>query len=276
MDELVSVIIPTYNRANFLGESIESIWQQTHRPIEVLIIDDGSTDNTKQKIFNLKNKLEDENFKIIYKYQNNHGANNARNSGLKLASGAWVQFLDSDDLLEKNKFKIQIKSLIETNSDMAICNFKKLTNSKKILFVNNSGDLLKKLSCGYSIHISTPLFKKKLLKYVEWNEKLYREQDKEFIYKAILQSKKYVYVNYFLSTYRMHDKSQISENYSKTPLQTFENIKSDLALIFSSKIKLRKYATLYVSIHILYLMTKKIKRGIKHFIFRKYSFKYND
>lgn len=271
--DLVSVIIPTYNRSEFLVESITSIWKQTYRPIEVLVIDDGSTDDTKTKVNNLKDKFEEENFKIFYKYQENKGSNVARNFGMKIANGNWVQFLDSDDLLEKNKFKIQLKALSEANSDIAICNFKILMSCGKFLFVQNSGDMIRRLSFGHSIMIATPLFKKKLLKNIHWNEKLYREQDKEFIYKAFLQSRKYVYVNSYLSTYRKHDEPNISNNYSKTPLQTFENIKSDLSLIFSTDIKLNGYKKLLILIHILYLINKLLKRNLKYFLFRKYSLK---
>lgn len=269
---LVSVIVPTYNRSEFLVESINSIFEQTHRPIEVLIIDDGSIDDTEFQIIKLKDKFEKEDFKIIYKYQKNKGSNFARNVGLKLASGEWVQFLDSDDLLEKNKLKMQIKALIKKNSDMAICDNKKIQKDMISLF-KNDGNLLWRLSCGYSVHISAILFKKELLRNISWNIKLYREQDKEFVYKAILQSKKYVYIEKALSFYRMHNNSQISDNYSKTPLQTFENIKSDLSLIFSKDYRLDRYKVFFIFIHILYLLSKLFKRNLKYFLFRKYSLK---
>ena len=158
--DLISVIIPTYNRSEFLAESIISVWEQIYRPIEVLVIDDGSTDDTKNKVNNLIDKFERENFKIIYKYQENKGSNVARNLGMNLANGKWVQFLDSDDLLEKNKFKIQLKALFETNSDIAICNFRILMSCGKSLFIENNGDMLRRLSFGHSIMIATPLFKK--------------------------------------------------------------------------------------------------------------------
>ena len=112
-----------------------------------------------------------------------------------------------------------------------------------------------------------------MLEDIHWNEKLYREQDKEFIYKAFLHSRKYVYVNSCLSTYRKHDKPNISNNYSTTPLQTFENIKSDLSIIFSNSIKLNGYKTFLILIHILYLINKLLKRNLKYFLFRKYSLK---
>lgn len=271
--DLISVIIPTYNRSEFLVECIKSIFEQTYRPLEVLVVDDGSIDDSEIQVETLKDKFQNEDFKIIYKYQEHKGSNFARNLGLKIANGKWVQFLDSDDFLEKNKFKMQIKSLLATNSDIAVCNFKILNSYRKTLLVDNSGDLIRRLSLGHSIHISTPLFKKKLLNNINWNERLYREQDKEFIYKAFLLSRKYVYLDSFLSTYRKHDKPQISKNYSKTHLQTLENIKSDLSLIFSADIKLNSYKIFFILIHIFYLTNKSIKRNLKYILFRRYTLK---
>ena len=138
------------------------------------------------------------------------------------------------------------------------------------LFKNN-GNLPWRLSCGYSVHISAILFKKEFLKNINWNIRLYREQDKEFVYKSILQSSKYIYVEKPLSFYRIHDEIQISKIYSKTPLQTFENIKSDLSLIFNPNIRLRRYSFFLILIHIMYLLIKNLKRNLKSMLFNKYS-----
>ena len=273
-NQLISVIIPTFNRSEFLEETVLSIVKQTFRPIELIVIDDGSVDDTKNKISQLKKHYEDNKFHIIYQYQNNKGANFARNAGFDLAKGNWIQFLDSDDTLEKNKFDLQVKSLLKTNSEVAVSDYKKISKYKTVLNKNN-GNLIWRLSCGHSVHISTVLFKKEFLKDIKWNINLYREQDKEFVYKAILQSRKYVYVNQYLSNYRIHDKSQISKIYSKTPLQTIENIKSDLLLLFSKK-KLRRFSIFYIIIHICYLVYKNLKRTFKYIIFGKYAFKFRD
>ena len=269
--KLISVIIPTFNRSEFLEETILSIFDQTYRPIEVIVIDDGSNDDTNIKINELKKRFNNNKFQIIYQYQSNKGSNYARNAGFDLAKGYWVQFLDSDDTLEKNKFDLQVRDLLKTNSDMAICSYKRIHKNKEVLIKNN-GNLIWRLSCGYSVHISTILFKKEFLNNIKWNIRLYREQDKEFVFKAILQSKRYVKVDGYLSNYRIHDKDQISKIYSKTPLQTFENIKSDLTLFFSYK-RLRKLSKIFILIHIFYLIQKYLKRFLKILIFRKYSFK---
>ncbi|RLJ09520.1 MAG: glycosyltransferase family 2 protein [Candidatus Aenigmatarchaeota archaeon] len=92
-----SVIIPTYNRAEFLKIAVESVLEQDFDDFELLVIDDGSTDNTKQIIENINNP------KIRYFYQQNQGPSSARNLGIKQAKGEWLCFLDSDDRFRKNK-----------------------------------------------------------------------------------------------------------------------------------------------------------------------------
>jgi glycosyltransferase involved in cell wall biosynthesis len=88
--DLVSVVIPTYNRAYILGQAIESVLQQTYRPVEVVVIDDGSTDDTRRLVESFGTP-------VRYFYQPNAGVTSARNHGLRVARGEFVALLDSDD-----------------------------------------------------------------------------------------------------------------------------------------------------------------------------------
>ncbi|HKK53946.1 MAG TPA: glycosyltransferase family A protein [Patescibacteria group bacterium] len=98
----ISVIIPTYNRANFLPRAIKSVLNQTFKDFELIIVDDGSTDNTKEVINNyLKN---DDRIKYIYQ-QNSGGPPKPKNTGIKIAKGEYIAFLDSDDEWFKDKLK---------------------------------------------------------------------------------------------------------------------------------------------------------------------------
>ena len=105
MNPSVSVIIPTYNRADIILETIESVFNQTYQNFEIVIVDDGSSDNTKEVIENLKNP------RIKYIYQKNSGPSAARNNGIKNAKGELIAFLDSDDLWLKDKLEKQINIL---------------------------------------------------------------------------------------------------------------------------------------------------------------------
>ncbi len=98
----VSVIIPTYNREKYITETINSVLKQTYSDYEIIVVDDGSTDNTEQLI---KEQFGD---KIIYLFKTNGGPASARNLGIRVAKGEYIAFLDSDDLWMPEKLEIQI------------------------------------------------------------------------------------------------------------------------------------------------------------------------
>ena len=100
----ISVIIPTFNRANFLKKAIESVLSQTYQGFELIVVDDGSTDNTYEIVSEFKNN-------IVYIKQKNIGAASARNTGIKRAKNKFLAFLDSDDCWDKEKLAIQIDEM---------------------------------------------------------------------------------------------------------------------------------------------------------------------
>lgn len=102
---MVTVIVPCYNYGHFLGETLHSVSNQTHRDLECIIVDDGSTDNTKDvaEAFIKKDN------RFHYIYQQNQGLSAARNTGIKVAKGDWIQFLDADDLIHHRKLELQLR-----------------------------------------------------------------------------------------------------------------------------------------------------------------------
>jgi glycosyltransferase involved in cell wall biosynthesis len=109
----VSVIIPTYNRARLVAEAIQSVLDQTYQDFEIIVIDDGSTDNTKEVVGSFKDP------RIKYFYQENRGVCIARNNGIKVSNGDYIIFLDSDDLLFKNAIAIEAK-ILDSYPDVAL------------------------------------------------------------------------------------------------------------------------------------------------------------
>lgn len=101
----VSVIIPTYNRAHLIGDSIHSVLTQTYTNLEIIVVDDGSTDNTEEVIAVILDP------RLRYIRQPNRGRSNARNHALSLATGKYITFLDSDDLYFPNKIELQVNYL---------------------------------------------------------------------------------------------------------------------------------------------------------------------
>lgn len=114
----VSVIIPTYNRANLLLETLQSVANQQYRPIEVLIVDDGSTDATPAIVGQFTKKHQHADFSVHFLSQTNQGASVARSLGLEHSTGEYIQFLDSDDLLHPEKISRQIDRIVSRDLDL--------------------------------------------------------------------------------------------------------------------------------------------------------------
>jgi len=103
---LVSVIIPSYNRAHMVPEAMDSVWAQTYRPIELIVVDDGSTDDTREVVARWRERCAaDDGFRVGYVYQPNSGLPASRNVGAIASRGAYLQFLDSDDYLHPDRFR---------------------------------------------------------------------------------------------------------------------------------------------------------------------------
>ena len=110
----VSVVIPTYNRADFICDAIDSVLNQTHSNIEIIVVDDGSTDNTSAVLEKYQDRI-----KIIR--QENQGCSAARNSGIRFCSGNYVAFLDSDDKWLPQKTEEQLALLNQTGANVPCC-----------------------------------------------------------------------------------------------------------------------------------------------------------
>jgi len=110
----VSVIIPTYNRADFLTEAVNSVLSQTWRDLEIIVVDDGSTDGTQEVVRRYGEQ-------VNYFCKENEGPSSARNMGIKKARGPYVAFLDSDDVWEPEKLRIQMDFMGEHPEIRLVC-----------------------------------------------------------------------------------------------------------------------------------------------------------
>lgn len=102
---LLSVILPVYNQGSYLKEAIESVLNQSYSPIELIVIDDGSTDESATSIKSHKD--------VRYAYQENAGPAAARNLGISMAKGEYIGFHDADDVCDLNRFKLQMQELLD-------------------------------------------------------------------------------------------------------------------------------------------------------------------
>lgn len=115
--ELVSVIIPTFNREKLIERSINSVLNQTYKNFELIVVDDCSTDNTE----NVVKKYNDERIHYI-KLEKNSGACKARNVGIENAKGEYIAFQDSDDVWHKDKLEVQLEQMKKNNAEVSFCN----------------------------------------------------------------------------------------------------------------------------------------------------------
>lgn len=210
----VSVIIPTYNRVDLLARTIESVFWQTHQNLEVIIVDDGSNDGTELLIERLKENF---NEKIQYFHQNRLGACEARNKGMEIATGDYIQFLDSDDYLTKEKIKTQVDAMEKDGTPCAICDFEYIDDKGNILkSIVNNGNIYSYVASLRSTSIMAPLIRATSIRSeLKWNKYLKRNQDIDFIFKYFMTINSWSYTPGFFCKYVMHDGPRISGDYHK-------------------------------------------------------------
>lgn len=134
IDGLVSIIMPSWNTAKWIAESIESVINQTYQKWELIIVDDCSTDNTDNVVASFDDK------RIVYlKNESNSGAALTRNKALREAKGEWIAFLDSDDLWKPEKLEKMVAFMTENNYSFAYHKYEKIDENSKLLGIYVSG-----------------------------------------------------------------------------------------------------------------------------------------
>ncbi len=171
MEDIISIIVPIYNTRRYIDKCVESIVNQTYKNIEIILVDDGSTDGSDKKCDEWKEK--DKRIKVIHK--ENEGASSARNVGIENAKGKYIAFIDSDDYIDLDIIEALYKRLIETNSEISSGGFIVETYAgKKSKFaeenyVANSEEALRRLFLHEDISLSLcdELYKKELFETIK-------------------------------------------------------------------------------------------------------------
>jgi glycosyltransferase involved in cell wall biosynthesis len=207
MNPKISVVIPTYNRAGKVRKGIESVLTQSLSDLEVIVVDDGSSDGTKQLL------TQEYGDRIRYFFQKNQGASVARNRGIEEARGEWIAFLDSDDLWETDKLEWQLKALEKFSPQCGACytdvrffnheetrTFFQLAEGnyrhKEMLGVNPEAMrlLVRPGGAGMVVCLSSLMARTDLMRKTRFDPKLAYSQDSDFMFRlAMLTS--FCYVN---------------------------------------------------------------------------------
>lgn len=202
MDDLISIIMPVYNGEKSIHISLKSLAKQTYKFFEVIIIDDGSDDNTAKEVENYAGK--DTRYK--YFYQENRGVSGARNSGLEIADGQYICFLDAGDYYDHQYLEKMLASIKKTNSDVCYCGYNIVTPERimKRRSGFRKGDILLDYILEKSIvHTTGWLLKKDLLDSykIRFLERVSWGEDFEFFCEVLARSKEVTNVEEYLTYY---------------------------------------------------------------------------
>lgn len=213
---LVSIIIPTYNRANLLARAIESCLKQTYQKIEIIIIDDESTDNTQKVVANFCKRWGET--KIRYVRQKNQGVSAARNTGMQLALGEFIQFLDSDDYMLAAKIQEQINYLLKNDSEVSVCNVEKIVpHTSKMTRHWSNKDVSKRLVKFDFVQIGSLLIRRcSVPPCLTFRYGCSFGEDLEFMFLYFLNVRSYVHCTEEFLKYDLHDACQLTDRADMT------------------------------------------------------------
>ncbi|MGJ8548649.1 glycosyltransferase family 2 protein [Winogradskyella wichelsiae] len=213
LKEKVSIIIPLYNASEYLKETMHSVLSQSYTNIEIMVIDDHSTDDSFNKALEFQSNT------IIVKRNKGKGACAARNYGFELSTGEYIQFLDADDILSSDKIEKQVEALNGSKTELAVCNTVhfsgkpedgKCVDQAYVYSTTKPEEFFINLWGGYAlpmhmIQTSAWLTPRALIEKVGfWNETLAKDQDGEFFARVGLQSSGIIYVPEVKNYYRKH------------------------------------------------------------------------
>lgn len=232
MKDLISIIVPIYNVEKYLNKCIESIVNQTYENIEIILIDDGSNDNSGI----ICDEYAKKDNRIIVVHKENGGVSSARNKGLKIAKGEWISFVDADDWIEQTFCQTLLNKVTQEQADIALCGYNRITDNRieKInannqeVFLNSNEYLVKSLNpqTGFGFcHMK--LIKKEVLKSISFNERIEVGEDALFNIQLSTYIKKAVFLKQPLYNYRINNQSVVKrydENYANKYLKSMKII----------------------------------------------------
>lgn len=261
---MISIIIPLYNAQEYIAETLDSVLFQTYSNWECIVVDDGSTDNSA----NIVSKYTIRDSRFSYFNQENGGPSKARNYGLSLSKGEYIQFLDADDVLLPERFDVLIKEYDKVGEDFILYSNLEVGNSKNIYNTKRFGQ---RISMGYDIYFKDMyahflkdflfipgciLFPSKLIKSIQWDTSIKHSEDWEF-YLHVLYRNKFASFKYI---------PQVLFYYRNTEFSLSKNLSSVYA---ASYVVLEKYFSMKLLRGYIKTTSKLFSRNIFKYIFSK-------
>ena len=211
---MVSVIVPTYNRADLIRDTLDSIWHQTYRPIELVIADDGSTDDSKSVVEGwLSQHQSAPGFRGKYIVQGHSGAQIARNTGIDIATGEYLQFLDSDDVIFSTKISSQVERLLSDDAVGIVYGdwIYGLERESAIFgFLDDQDDMLVALLSKGWVPPFSYLFRREAVGSTRWDPRVAVAQDLDFALRIAGSEARFARCPVVTGWYREHIGSRVS------------------------------------------------------------------
>lgn len=225
-DFLISIVIPIYNAEKYLEECLNSIKNQTYKNFEVIMVNDGSKDDSETICMNFLRS--DSRFRYLKK--ENGGVSSARNVGLDNVEGDYITFIDADDWVDENHLEILIDGIIKNNCEVAISSYMRFINTRDTYLINiysnqekyllNYGkmnrekfltELPKLISINNSFNCAvSKLFSRRLVEDIRFDSNIIYAEDLDFYFKLYLKANNFIFINAETYIYRQHDESTTS------------------------------------------------------------------
>lgn len=211
--DLVSVIIPVYNVENYIDDCVESVLQQTYENIEVLLIDDGSTDQSGEKC--KKWAVRDSRIRVVH--QDNQGLSGARNTGIKESTGNWITFVDSDDIVAPRYVEVMVQMGRSNQVTLVQCGYTHFFDEKPS-FDNLSKLVEPQIVSSKAFMLSRDYHTMAWAKL--YDRELFRQEifpvgklheDNAIVYKLVYEAKRIAYTDEILYGYRVRENSIVGE-----------------------------------------------------------------
>lgn len=261
---LVSIIITTYNRAHFLPCAIDSVLAQTYPFVEIIVIDDGSTDATAAVIKPYADR-------IVYVKQSNQGVSAARNLGIQTANGEYLNFLDDDDFFMPTKIERQVHVLeSDTEADLVHCGYYHVDTDGKRLdkaLLFPTGNILKPLLRRCFLLIHTPLIRRSCIEQVGgFDPSLNCHEDWQFWLRIALAGRQFACVQAPLCAYRLQPGNQSKQlsQVDKQALIVLDNLFASSLPIEIAAMKAEAYALAHAWIGWKYYAAGRYTEGRKN------------
>lgn len=241
----VSVIVPVYNAERYLGECLESIRAQAYRDIEVMMIDDGSTDISADICAGFER--EDSRFRLVKCA--NGGVSRARNTGIEMARGEYLAFIDADDMMHEDYLRLLVKGVERTGSDMCVCAFRyaerpSYSDPPKEEYRDYDPVELTRIGMYQKLYVNSAwgmLVRRSVfgdgIRFVEG----IRYEDLDFFYRLMLSCRKVTYLSDSLYFYRKHGGS-FMRRFTPDRLDVLDVTDNMLAYVIENKPELERAA----------------------------------